>query len=76
MTELEKYEIINKSRSVEELKNAIKEIGDLKISTGEIWTVDQMCEYIDRIYEGDAPYNMATRRYGIRQQIMYIKYYH
>lgn len=75
MNELQKYQLINSCESVSDLKAATYSIGDIIISSGKNWTPKLMCEYIDGIVRGDFEYNMATRKYGIRQQLMYLIYY-
>ena len=79
MTELEKFELINKTKTPEDLKSAIEEISDeidgLKVIPGRrrLFTVKQQQEAVDNILNGK-PANLCTRNYGIRQQVLYLKY--
>ncbi len=74
MTELEKYELINSSETIEQLKEAIIKIGDIQISNGNIWSSEKMNLRIDSVINGQ-PYNMVTRNYGIRKQLLYLNHY-
>jgi hypothetical protein len=78
MTDLEKYELINKCETAEELSDAIIKISD---QTGFIqgrtrmFNADQMANYCDLVINGNGSPNLLTREFGIRQQALYIKYY-
>jgi len=75
MSELEKYELVNNTETLQELANAIKLIGSngfLKGKTG-IFETEKMvkeCKNFNLEFS-----NVLTRNYGIRQQAMMIKYY-
>lgn len=77
MTELEKYELVNKAESIEELQDAILSIAD---ENGNIqgrsraFSAAQQAKNAEIVAEGYTP-NLLTRSYGIRQQAMYISYY-
>jgi hypothetical protein len=79
MTELEKYEAVNKCETVEELSEII-----LKFANGDGMIEGRIKEFnAERMVEGlkaymvdEAAPNVLTRNYGIRQQAMYIKYYY
>jgi hypothetical protein len=77
MTELEKYELVNKCETVEELANAI-----LKVSGGieikgrqQNFDAEKMSKRVDQVINGNLIPNVLTRQYGIRQQALYLKYY-
>lgn len=72
------YDEVNKSESAEDLKKAVEFIaGKKRKLKGRRRTYDSRVvqEYIDKVIEGKEPPNTLTRKYGIRQQAMYIKYY-
>ena len=77
MTDLEKYEAVNKCESLEELANVIISFADI---TGEIqgrkrkFDAEKMAQAC-RVYP-DYGYNTLTREFGIRQQAMYIDHYY
>ena len=77
MTELEKYEIVNKCETVEELADAI-----LKVSGGIViegrqtsFDAEKMSKRVSQVINEDLIPNCLTRQYGIRQQALYIKFY-
>jgi hypothetical protein len=72
MTELEMWEAVNASKTVEELKEAITKYGNITISTGEVWTPEFMNSGIDLIVANLAYYNRVTRKFGIRQQLYFL----
>ena len=72
MTELEKYEKVNKCKDIESLKNVITEIGDITISSGEIWSSEKMNRHVDTIESTNSYYTLVTRNYGIRQQLYFL----
>jgi len=79
MTDLEKYEAVNKAESYEEFEKVLLSFavgGVIKGRTRD-FSVHKMLEgayafYNDKMY--NTP-NTVTREYGLRQQLMYIKYY-
>lgn len=77
MTELEKYEAVNSAESVEELKAAMRLCADGALIEGRerAFDVERMCEGLDMYINEEAPPNVLTRKWGIRQQAMYIKFY-
>lgn len=76
MTDLEKYEAVNKAETFEELAQVIEsfadEDGKIKGRTRS-FDAKKMADAC-RIYS-DLPRNILTREFGIRQQAMYIDYY-
>lgn len=77
MTELEKYEAVNKCTSLEELSNVILSFADESgIIQGRTrgFNAGKMAEHCKLF--STLPKNVLTREYGIRQQAMYIEYYH
>ncbi len=76
MDELEKYKLINQAHNVTQLKEAITSIGDITISSGEVWSSELMCKQVDRILEvkdrDSYTFNMVSRCYNIRQQLIYL----
>ena len=78
MTELEKYEAVNSCETVEELKSLILKFADKNgMIKGIIEEVDakKMVLGLNAFINNEAPPKVLTRKYGIRQQAMYIKYY-
>ena len=79
MTDLEKYEMVNKCETQQELLDAIVALGD---ENGEIqgrsrkFSVEKMVKQTKQYFEDqhNIP-NVLTREFGLRQQAMYIKYY-
>lgn len=72
MTDLEMWEAVNASKTVEELKEAISNYGSITISNGEVWNSEFMNLGIDLICLEQAPYNRVTRKFGIRQQLYFL----
>lgn len=75
MTELEKYEKVNKSSSLKELANVIRSFANEGTIQGRTRDFDseQMasrCENYDL-----AKHNNLTREFGIRQQAMMLLFY-
>lgn len=74
------YERINGSYSIRELKDNIHYIGDIITSKGERYSAEFHCKQIDIIVDyykaGNdikiLPFNLVSRKYGVRQQLMYI----
>ena len=75
MTELEKYQLINKCETVEQLAEAMQNIAEDGYIKGRIksFKVDEMINGLKLFIEDKAPQNVLTREYSIRQQAMYIK---
>ncbi len=76
MTDLEKYEAVNKSNSLEELAQVIESFADENgVIQGRTrgFPAGKMADYC-RNYP-DYPRNTLTREFGIRQQAMYLEYY-
>lgn len=76
MTDLEKYELINSTKYVSELVEAIEKIGPVK-GTKREYSVDELKAAIDIVKQHPYyPYlNTLTRTYGIRQQMLYLVTY-
>ena len=75
MTELEKYEKVNKSSSLKELADVIRSFANDGIIQGRTRTFDselmaKRCEEYDL-----AKHNNLTREFGIRQQAMMLLFY-
>lgn len=75
MNELEKYNLVNSTKTLEELANVIRLIspngfiqGRLKVFESE--KMAKNCENFSLAFP-----NVLTRHYGIRQQAIMIKYY-
>ena len=78
MEALQKYELVNACETAEQLANAIKQIANPE--TGLIqgrkreFSADRMAGYVSLVINEDAPANLLTREFGIRQQALYLKY--
>lgn len=73
MTELEKYEAVNSCETLEELSEAILSLGDARgfiEGRAKLFSAERMASQCLR-YK-NLPKEMLTRKYGIRQQAMYI----
>lgn len=79
MTDLEKYELVNKCETVEDLEAAILTFTDPEtgLIKGRMKSFDgaQMASRVRPIVEENGWPNNLTREFGIRQQALYIKYY-
>jgi hypothetical protein len=77
MNELEKYELVNKCETEEELAAAILTIANGSEIEGRnrIFDAEKMSKRVQEVINGDVIPNVLTRKYGIRQQALYIKYY-
>jgi RAB protein geranylgeranyltransferase component A len=76
MTELEKYQAVNKCESFEELANVIESFADedgMIQGRADKHDAERMARYC-RNFSMFQPY-VLTREYGIRQQALYISYY-
>lgn len=82
MSDLEKYEAVNKCETFEEFEKILLNFADEK--TGKIqgrtreFDAKQMVHNAKIYYEdGDESLipNVVTREFGLRQQLMYLKYY-
>jgi hypothetical protein len=77
MEELNRWELVNKSETADQLKEAILSFA----KDGEIqgrsrsFDAEKMASYVDGVIEGQLPPRSLTRNYGIRQQALYIMYY-
>ena len=76
MTELEKYEAVNKCETLLELSSAILLLAD---RNGDVLGRDRVFDSskmaLNCMEYSLARHGTLTRRYGIRQQAMYILYY-
>lgn len=77
MDELEKYKLINKAETIEELKEAMEAISEKGMIKGrrKSYIADKMIAMVDFIYNDNYPLNFLTRNYGIRQQMLYLLHY-
>lgn len=79
MKEVEKWKLVNKTKTIEELHDAILEIsikreGWAPIIQGREKSFDakKMASYVDGVVKGELPPNLLTREYGIRQQAIFL----
>lgn len=77
--ELEKFKRVNHCETIEELKQCLLDFAD---DEGMIqgrtrkFNAEKMNQNIQDFYNNDIySANIATREYGIRQQMIYLKYY-
>jgi hypothetical protein len=76
MTELEKYEAVNKCESLLDLSNVILSLADKHgnvLGRNRVFDASKMA--LNCIDYSLGRHNTLTREYGIRQQAMYILYY-
>jgi len=76
MTDLEKYELINSTKSVEQLMEAVSKIGPIQGSKEE-FSVENIHGSIRLIMLRPyyPYYNQLTRKFGLRQQMIYLMTY-
>ena len=78
MKDIEKYDLVNKCETAEELESAVlmltDEFGDIQ---GRVSKFDgkRMATRISEVVKGNVYPNVLTRVFGIRQQALYIKHY-
>jgi hypothetical protein len=79
MEELEKYQLINKCETDNELADAIIAISNpetnMILGRTKVFDAMKMAENCHLVIKRDFPPNLLTREFGIRQQALYIKYY-
>ena len=77
MTELEKYELVNSCESIQELQNAILKIGESGLIEGRknIFSSKTMANWVPVIVKENGYPNYLTRKWGIRQQALYLREY-
>lgn len=75
MTELEKYQAVNKTESLEQLAQVIESFAEDNRIEGRDKSFDatNMAHYC-RNYS-QSMHNFLTRKWGIRQQAMYLLFY-
>ena len=79
MDELLKFQRVNACETPEQLAETIIDFADPK--TGLImgrtrqFDANRMASYVKLVVNGEAPANLLTREYGIRQQALYLAYY-
>ena len=76
MTNLEKYEAVNKSNSLEELAQVIESFADENgVIQGRTqgFPAGRMADHCRNFKQVQK--NALTRKFGIRQQAMYLEYY-
>lgn len=78
MTDLEKFQAVNKCETIKELEalimNFADEDGFIRGRT-RFFNASQMASYVDKIVNDNYPPNLLTREFGIRQQALYLRYY-
>lgn len=78
MTHLDKFEMVNQCETAEELTNAVRAIADPETGMikGRLREFDsqRMSGYVSLVVYEDAPANLLTREFGIRQQALYLRY--
>lgn len=75
MTELEKYQAVNRTNSLEELAQVIESFAENGRIEGreQDFDVANMANYCRNYSE--SIHNFLTRKWGIRQQAMYLLFY-
>jgi len=78
MTELEKYELVNKAESIEELEKAMDLLwpDDQVKGRTRMFDKNRMKSHINEVVNGLRGPNALTRQYGLRQQALYLQYYY
>lgn len=77
MTDLERFQLINKCETSEKLSAAILVIAEDGIIKGRrsVFQAINLAAYVPGVIAGTLPPNVLTREFGIRQQAFYIMYY-
>lgn len=77
MTELQKYELINKCETYEDICKAIDIIwpGDTIEGRNKKFIKERTKMHIKNIIAGNEVASKITRVYGLRQQVLYIAYH-
>ena len=79
MEELEKYELVNKCETSDQLAEVIIQLSDpetgLIPGRTNIFDGHKMAENCHSVIKRGHSPNLLTREYGIRQQALYIRYY-
>ena len=79
MTELEKYQLVNRCQTIESLENAIMAIGSenngMIRGRTRIFSAKIMSSYVRGVVSLVLPANLLTRNYGIRQQALYLSFF-
>lgn len=77
MTDLEKFELVNSCESIKELQNAILKIGESGLIEGRkrIFDAEKMANCVPTIVKENGYPNYLTRKWGIRQQALYLREY-
>ena len=75
--ELEKWQKVNSAETKEQLFEAVDFIcaDGLIGTTGKSFTADKFKRSINAAITGRFNANVVTRRYGLRQQVLYLMYY-
>lgn len=80
MTELEKYQLVNRCQTIESLENAIMTIGSenngMIHGRTRIFSAKIMSSYVRGAVSLVLPANLLTRNYGIRQQALYLSFFY
>ncbi len=75
LTEIEKWECVNRTSTFEELKQAMLLVADVEGNIQgryNVFPAQKMYEGVDKILHGDEALNYLTRNYGIRSQFVYL----
>jgi hypothetical protein len=77
MTELEKYQRVNKCETPEDIYQCIRDFSENGEIQGRIRKFDseKMIANAELFFKGYAIPNVITREFGLRQQCMYINHY-
>lgn len=78
--ELERWQKVNSAETKEQLFEAVDficadEPNGLIGTTGKLFTADKLKRSINAAITGRFNANVVTRRYGLRQQVLYLMYY-
>ena len=77
MTTSEKFELVHKCETAEELHSAVLQCAENGVIHGRHreFEANNMANYVQLAIDGIVPFTKLTRNYGIRQQAIYIAYY-
>jgi hypothetical protein len=77
LTDLEKYELVNSCETVEQLQTAILKCaeGSTIVGRTDYFNASKMAAEIPGVVKDERFANVLTRKWGIRQQALYLAYY-
>ena len=79
LTDLEKFQLVNSCETVVELEKAIHECSNSMLQIEgktKMFDAEKMISQVSKVVNGELYASCLTRNWGIRQQALYLAYYH